>query len=34
MTKKEVKFTNQNQAEFIKDLRKQVKDYFDKNDLS
>lgn len=34
MENKQIRFTNKNQAEFIKDLREQVKEYFDKNKLS
>lgn len=34
MIKKQIRFTNHNQADFIKDLRIQVKDYFEQNNLS
>lgn len=34
MANKQLKFSNKNQAEFIKDLRAQVKDYFDNNNIS
>ncbi|MBC8342968.1 MAG: fatty acid desaturase, partial [Bacteroidetes bacterium] len=34
MSLKKVSFNNQNRAEFMQELRSQVKDYFDKNNIS